>query len=113
MYKWLIAGCAIGFGLGLIFSNTLFEAALSPFGNPLTVDYTTWDWASQTNNWRLIGILWVICGTVALYPLYRAQKHTRNVQLEAKKLRKKIETLESLLGRIEELENRLPHVRRT
>lgn len=74
MYKWLITGCAIGFGLGLIFISMIFETALSPFGNPLTVDYTTWDWISQTNNWKFIGIMWILVGVVALYLLYRAQE---------------------------------------
>ena len=78
MYKWLIGGgCAIGFGLGLIFITTLFEMALSPFGNPLTVDYTTWDWSAQTNTWKFIGIMWILAGTAALYILYRVQEKAK------------------------------------
>lgn len=78
MDKWLIGGsCAIGFGLGLIFITTLFEMALSPFGNPLTVDYTTWDWSAQTNTWKFIGIMWILAGIAALYILYRVQEKAK------------------------------------
>jgi len=78
MYKWLIAGgCAIGFGVGLIFLSMLFEMALSPFGNPLTVDSTTWDWSAQTNTWKFIGIMWILAGTAALYILYRVQEKAK------------------------------------
>ena len=77
MYKRLMVGCAIGFGLALIFISMLFEMALSPFGNPLTVDYTTWDWSSQINTWKLIGIMWILTGMVALYILYRTQEKAK------------------------------------
>ena len=74
MYKWLIAGCSIGFGLGLLFVSMIFEMALSSFGNPLTKDQMIWDWGAQTNTWKLIGIMWILAGLVALYLLYRVRE---------------------------------------
>lgn len=76
-YGWLIVACAVGFGLGLIFISMLFEMALSSFGNPLTVDYKTWDWSAQTNTWKFIGIMWILGGMVAFYLLYRVQEKAK------------------------------------
>ena len=73
MYKLILAGCVIGFGLGIILTTMLFEVALSTFGNTITIDYTTWDWNSQTNNWKLIGILWILAGLVTIYFLYKSE----------------------------------------
>jgi hypothetical protein len=76
MYKWLMAGCLIGFGIGLIVASTLFETWLSPFGNPITIEYTTWDWGSQVSLWRYIGIMWLFTGVIATYLVYKLGKKT-------------------------------------
>lgn len=77
MYKWSIAGFAVGFGLALFFISMLFEMALSPFGDPLNVDHTTWDWGAQTNTWKFIGIMWILAGMVTLFMLFRAQEKSK------------------------------------
>jgi len=76
MYKWLIAGCLIGFGIGLLVACTLFETWLSPYGNPITIDYTMWDWSSQVNIWRSIGIMWLLTGIIGTYLLSKLGKKT-------------------------------------
>lgn len=76
MYKWLIAGCLIGFGIGLFISSTLFETWLSPFGNPITIDYMIWDWSQQINIWKTIGITWLLTGIIGTYLLYKLGEKT-------------------------------------
>jgi hypothetical protein len=76
MYKWLIAGCLIGFGIGLIVASTLFETWLSPYGNPITIDVTIWYWSPQVNLWRAIGIMWLLTGIIGTYLLYKLGEKT-------------------------------------
>lgn len=78
MSKWAVGGCVVGFGLGLIFITLLFERALTSFGNPLMVDHTTWDWSSQVNTWRIIGIAWFIVGIIVLLILYGVQEKPKS-----------------------------------
>lgn len=88
MYKWLAAGCAIGFGIGLFLASTLFETWLAPFGNPITIGYTIWDWGSQTNFWKFMGIIWIIAGTVGIYFLYRESEKTKPLPEPSKNTQK-------------------------
>jgi len=76
MYKWLVAGCLIGFGIGLVVASTLFETWLSPYGNPITIDYTMWYWSPQVDIWRTIGITWLLTGIISTYLLYKLGKKT-------------------------------------
>jgi len=84
MYKWLIAGCLIGFGIGLVVASTLFETWLSPYGNPITLEYTMWYWSPQVNLWRSIGIMWLLTGIIGTYLLYKLGEKT----IPSKTLRK-------------------------
>jgi len=76
MYKWLIAGCLIGFGIGLIVASTLFETWLSPYGNPITIGDTMWYWRPQVDIWRAIGIMWLLTGIIGTYLLYKLGEKT-------------------------------------
>jgi len=79
MYRWIAVGCAVGFGLGLIFTSMIFEMALSPYGSPVTIENREeWDWNAQTNTWKFIGIMWILAGLVALYLVYRDQAKAKS-----------------------------------
>jgi hypothetical protein len=78
MSKWAVGGCVVGFGLGLVFMTVLFERSLSNFGNPLMIDHTTWDWISQINTWRIIGLVWVIGGIAVFLILYGIQERPKS-----------------------------------
>lgn len=71
MYKWIAAGCLIGFGAGLLVASIIFETWLSPYGNPITIDYTMWYWSPQVDIWRNIGIMWLLTGIIGTYLLYK------------------------------------------
>lgn len=64
MYKRLVAGYAVGFGLGLWLSATLFESVLSPLGNPITVADTRLDWGSLVTTWKYMGLAWFVGGAL-------------------------------------------------
>jgi len=71
MYKWLIVGCVIGFGIGLLLASILFETWLSPYGDPIIIDYIIWHWSPQITMWKYIGIIWLLTGIIGTYFLYK------------------------------------------
>lgn len=88
MYKWVAAGFAIGFGIGLFLIITLFETWLAPFGNPITIGPTIWDWASQTSFWRFMAILWILSGIVGIYFSYQGTEETKPLPEPSKNTQK-------------------------
>ena len=88
MYKWLIAGCLIGFGIGLLASSILFEAWLSTFGNPITIDYMMWDWSQQVSIWKYTGWVWLLTGAIGTYALYKVSKKTKPLPKSSKNTQK-------------------------
>ncbi len=92
MYKWVTAGIAIGFGIGLFIIITLVETWLAPFGNPITLSQygteTIWDWASQTNFWKFMAIIWTISGIASVYLLYQGTEKTKPPQEPSKNTQK-------------------------
>lgn len=71
MYKRLVAVYAVGFGLGLWLTGTLFESVLSPLGNPITVADTMLDWNSIVTTWKYFGLAWFVGGAL-LFLMIRA-----------------------------------------
>jgi len=88
MYKWLVAGFVVGFGIGLFLASTIFETWLSPFGTPVTINYTIWDWSPQINIWKSIGTVWLLTGIIGTYLLYKVSYKTKPLPKPSKNAQK-------------------------
>lgn len=64
MYKRLVAGYCVGFGLGLLFTGMFFEFVMSPLDNPITVGDIQLDWGSLVTTWKYLGLAWFAGGVL-------------------------------------------------
>ena len=76
MYKRLVIGYCVGFGLGLLFTGMFFEFVMSPLDNPITVGDVQLDWVSLVTTWKYLGLAWLAAGVLLFLVVVALEKRS-------------------------------------